>query len=88
MVDCNPRDADARCNPALRHPGRAKSTTISARCRSRTATVVALIRRSNSRPSSASNTILVRATGSPPDTVIGAALAKPTFRQVISETLH
>ena len=43
----------------------ALSTMISARCRSRTATVVALIRRCNSRLSSASRVILRRATSSP-----------------------
>src|SRR5215831_14537804 len=40
-------------------------TTICARCRSRTATVVALIRRSNSPRSSPLNTILLRVTASP-----------------------
>src|SRR5712671_4838868 len=42
----------------------ALSTMISARCRSRTATVVALTRRCNSRLSSASRVILLRATSS------------------------
>src|SRR5215469_6450069 len=54
----------------------ALSTTISARCRSRTATAVALIRRSNSRLSAASNTILLRATASP-NTVSLQHSAKP-----------
>src|SRR6516225_7970646 len=43
----------------------ALSTTISARCRSRTATVDALIRRSNSPLSWPLSTILLRATASP-----------------------
>jgi hypothetical protein len=44
----------------------ALSTTISVRCRSRAATVVVSIRRSNSQRSAAANTILRRAIVSPP----------------------
>src|SRR5215831_3061163 len=51
----------------------ALSITISARCRSRTATVVALIRRSNSRLSAASNTILLRTTASPKNGIAAAS---------------
>jgi hypothetical protein len=57
----------------------ALSTTISARCRSRTATVIALIRRSNSRLSAASNTILLPATAAPQHPTAAASAKLPNL---------
>jgi len=76
MVDCNPRYADARCNPALRHPGRAKHDNLGSLS-------VAHGHGGRVDPSLQLAALLgvqfdlAACHRLPPDTVIGAALAKP-----------
>src|SRR5262249_5376680 len=82
-----PRDTPTRAAIWCCDIPAALRTTISARCRSRTATVVALIRRSNSPRSSPLNTILLRVTASP--NCSARSMSKDTMPcQAISETLH